>query len=70
MISLKCRLQYIAFYSDMLHEILEVTSGMRMSLAYSLYKEDAPQAAKTLSCVDQPLFQRVSLLLEVSADLE
>ena len=49
----------------MLHEILPVSSGMRVSLAYNLYKEDIPGSAKSLSCVDVPVHRLLSEHLKV-----
>lgn len=46
-------IQWAAFYSDCEHEVMEVTSGHRITLTYNLYarnisSEDAPQAGRGL----------------------
>ncbi|SJL14401.1 uncharacterized protein ARMOST_17857 [Armillaria ostoyae] len=43
-------ISHVAFYSDIEHEVLPVTSGVRVTLTYNLYLEDIPRSvAKTPS---------------------
>ncbi|PBK68259.1 hypothetical protein ARMSODRAFT_937327 [Armillaria solidipes] len=43
-------ISHVAFYSDIEHEVLPVTSGVRVTLTYNLYLEDKPRSvAKTPS---------------------
>lgn len=51
-------IQWAAFYSDCEHEVMEVTSGHRITLTYNLYarnisSEDAPQAGRGLMDLTQ-----------------
>ncbi|KAK0451209.1 uncharacterized protein EV420DRAFT_1561489 [Desarmillaria tabescens] len=41
-------ISYVAFYSDTEHEVLPVTSGVRVTLTYNLYLEDKKPTAPTL----------------------
>lgn len=49
-------IQWAAFFSDCEHEVLEVTDGHRVTLAYNLYRTDHGPSlmAKHLSALDQP----------------
>jgi hypothetical protein len=64
---------YVAFYSDVEHEVTVVESGHRVSLTYNLYVSDATQAKATLKILPKPdtvmlnelnLKQALSKLLE------
>lgn len=64
-------IQWAAFYSDCEHEVMEVTSGHRITLTYNLYarnasSKDAPQAGSGLMDPTQlPLYRILhSLLLQ------
>ena len=54
-------LAWAAFYSDCEHEVLEVTSGFRITLTYNLYWTPLvePRAAPPLSIHHIPLFKEV-----------
>ncbi len=41
-------ISYVAFYSDTEHEVLPVTSGVRVTLTYNLYLEDKKQTVSAL----------------------
>ena len=47
-------LAYVAFYSDIEHEVLEVTSGRRVTITYNLYLVD-PASRPEASAVDPDL---------------
>ena len=53
-------LAYVAFYSDIEHEVLKVTSGRRVSLTYNLYLMDP--TSRVGAPVDEPSFKGVSNL--------
>jgi hypothetical protein len=53
-------LAYVAFYSDIEHEVLKVTSGRRLTVTYNLYLVDP--ASRPEGCVVTPNPQSVSKL--------
>jgi hypothetical protein len=53
-------LAYVAFYSDIEHEVLEVTSGRRLTVTYNLYLVDP--ASRPEGSVVTPNVQSVSKL--------
>jgi len=53
-------LAYVAFYSDVEHKVLKVTSGRRVTLTYNLYLVDP--TSKVGDPVDIPSFKGVSSL--------
>ena len=60
-----CRLQYAAFYSDSEHEILPVTSGLRISVSYNLYAKDK----QFEPVIYPPLITSLAAYVEVSAHI-
>lgn len=60
-----CRMQFVAFYSDRHHEIQKVTSGVRVSIAYSLYKEKQEEGRKATLLTYQPLAEAIAEKLKV-----
>ncbi|VUC28823.1 unnamed protein product [Clonostachys rosea] len=61
-------IRWAAFYSDCEHEILEVTSGHRLTLTYNLYAVRGTGrmtgASQTLDITHLPLYQAVSTALD------
>ncbi|PBK68267.1 hypothetical protein ARMSODRAFT_888018, partial [Armillaria solidipes] len=57
-------ISYIAFYSDVEHEVLPVTSGVRVTLTYNLYLEDKPIVPSLLSKAESPIVDQVKEALE------
>ena len=57
-----CRVQYAAFFSDSRHEVLPVTSGVRVSLTYSLYVEEGQNKSDSQS----PLLTSLASYIKVS----
>ncbi|KAK0219383.1 hypothetical protein EDD85DRAFT_1028980 [Armillaria nabsnona] len=57
-------ISYIAFYSDVEHEVLPLTSGVRVTLTCSLYLEDKPIVPSLLSSAESPIVDRVKEALE------
>ncbi|SJL14400.1 uncharacterized protein ARMOST_17856 [Armillaria ostoyae] len=57
-------ISYIAFYSDVEHEVLPVTSGVRVTLTYNLYLEDKPIVPSLLSKAESPIVDHVKEALE------
>ncbi|KAK0184839.1 hypothetical protein F5146DRAFT_1228479 [Armillaria mellea] len=55
---------YIAFYSDVEHEVLPVTSGIRVTLTYNLYLEDKPTVPSLLPNTESPIVDHVKEALE------
>ncbi|PBK68252.1 hypothetical protein ARMSODRAFT_1019832 [Armillaria solidipes] len=57
-------ISYIAFYSDVEHEVLPVTSGVRVTLTYNLYLEDKPIVPSLVSSTESPLVDHVKEALQ------
>ena len=55
----------MAFFSDRLHEVKQVTSGLRVSIAYSLFKEPADQTVQSTRLAYQPLAEAIADNLNV-----
>ncbi|EJD46054.1 hypothetical protein AURDEDRAFT_87240 [Auricularia subglabra TFB-10046 SS5] len=54
------QVSWVAFYSDVEHEVLPITSGHRVTLTYNLYFFDAEPALPTTS---EPIFRAIEQLL-------
>ncbi|KAK0434258.1 uncharacterized protein EV420DRAFT_420033 [Desarmillaria tabescens] len=58
-------ISYIAFYSDVEHEVLPLTSGVRVTLTYNLYLEDKlPAPESLLSITENPVTDHVKDALQ------
>ncbi|PBK87689.1 hypothetical protein ARMGADRAFT_451542 [Armillaria gallica] len=55
---------YIVFYSDVEHEVLPVTSGVRVTLTYNLYLEEKPIVPSLVSSAESPIIDHVKEALE------
>jgi hypothetical protein len=62
---------YVAFFSDVEHEVMTVTSGHRVTLTWNLYLVDkkAPTPAKSLASPEDELANFISLALNNSSVL-
>lgn len=59
-------IQWAAFYSDCEHEVLEVSSGHRVTLTYNLYAVHGQVAgrSKTLDAAQAPLYRQLRTILD------
>ncbi|KAK0219123.1 hypothetical protein IW262DRAFT_1298208 [Armillaria fumosa] len=57
-------ISYVAFYSDVEHEVLPVTSGVWVTLTNNLYLEDKPIVPSLVSSTESPLIDHVKEALE------
>ena len=64
----KPEIKWAAFYSDYEHEVLEVTSGHRVTLTYNLYS-DKP-AAGLLDATSLPLYEPLKFALQTPGFLQ
>ncbi|KAF5328286.1 hypothetical protein D9758_018168 [Tetrapyrgos nigripes] len=54
---------YVAFYSDVEHEVTPITSGYRITLTYNLYLEEAHQIFRIPSSANQSFRDALSAML-------
>lgn len=57
-------ISYIAFYNDVEHEVLPLTSGVQVTLTYNLYLEDKPIVPSLVSSAERPIIDHVKGALE------